>query len=579
MSTHEMSYISGTSDLPLIGMTIGDCLDAAARECPEREALVSCHQHLRYTYAELREEADRTARGLIALGGERGDRVGIWSLNGAEWMLTQLATAKIGAILVNLNPSYRARELEHALIQSGLSALVLQGAYRVNGTIKSHYVDILCEIAPELRDPSMTDQRTLANANLPRLKHVICLDDHLATPGMWHWSDLRTQANNVSAERLAELQAELQFDDPINIQYTSGTTGAPKGVTLTHHNILNNGYFVGGGMNLQAGERVVIPVPLYHCFGMVMGNLACLSHRATAIYPNDGFDPRATLAAVEQKRAQALYGVPTMFIAELEHPDFASFDLSSLRTGIMAGSNCPIEVMKRVIERMHMAEVTIAYGMTETSPVSLQTRPDAPLDKRVSTVGTIHPHLEVKIIDPASGALLPRGVSGELCTRGYSVMLGYWDNDVATRQVIDADAATRQTIDAQGWMHSGDLAMMDDDGFVAITGRIKDMIIRGGENLYPREIEEFLYTHPAISDAQVFGVPDSKYGEAVAVWVRLAEGAELDTKGLRAYCRDRIAHHKIPLHVRFVDEFPMTVSGKIQKFRMRQTTSEELGLE
>ncbi|OLO02987.1 AMP-binding protein [Salinicola socius] len=563
------SYVSGTSDLPLIGMTIGDCLDAAASECPEREALVSCHQNLRYTYAELRDAADRVARALLALGIERGDRVGIWSLNGAEWALTHLATAKIGAILVNLNPSYRAHELEHALTQSGLSALVLQGAYRVGGAIKSHYVDILCEIAAELRDAPTDEQRRLDCASLPQLRQVVCLDPELATPGMWHWSDLHHLADSVPAERLAARQAELQFDDPINIQYTSGTTGAPKGVTLTHHNILNNGFFVGGGMNLQPGERVVIPVPLYHCFGMVMGNLACLSHRATAIYPNDGFDPEATLRAVEAERAQALYGVPTMFIAELEHPRFGEFDLSSLRTGIMAGSNCPIEVMKRVIERMHMSDVTICYGMTETSPVSLQTRPDAPLSKRVSTVGTIHPHLEVKIIDPASGRIVPRGVSGELCTRGYSVMLGYWNND----------AATRQAIDPQGWMHTGDLAMMDHDGFVAITGRIKDMIIRGGENLYPREIEEFLYTHPAISDAQVFGVPDPKYGEAVAVWVRLVEGVELDEEAIRDYCRNRIDHHKIPRYVRFVDEFPMTVSGKIQKFRMRQTTSHELGLE
>ncbi|MDF3918192.1 AMP-binding protein [Salinicola salarius] len=563
------SYVSGTSDLPLIGMTIGDCLDAAASECPEREALVSCHQNLRYTYAELRAEADRIARGLMTLGVERGDRVGIWSLNCAEWAITQLAAAKLGAILVNLNPSYRAHELKHALTQSGLSTLVLQGAYRVGGTIKSHYVDILCEIAPELRDPPSAGDRLQACAALPRLKHVICLDETFATPGMWRWPELHTLAANTPVERLAERQAALQFDDPINIQYTSGTTGAPKGVTLTHHNILNNGYFVGGGMNLQPGERVVIPVPLYHCFGMVMGNLACLSHRATAIYPNDGFDPEATLRAVEAERAQALYGVPTMFIAELEHSRFAEFDLSSLRTGIMAGSNCPIEVMKRVIERMHMKDVTICYGMTETSPVSLQTRTDAPLAKRVSTVGTIHPHLEVKIVDPASGRIVPRGVSGELCTRGYSVMLGYWNDDDATHQAIDP----------QRWMHSGDLAMMDDDGFVAITGRIKDMIIRGGENLYPREIEEFLYTHPAISDAQVFGVPDPKYGEAVAVWIRLVEGVELDEEAIRDYCRNRIDHHKIPRYVRFVDESPMTVSGKIQKFRMRQSTSQELGLE
>lgn len=566
MNASDMGYVSGTSDRPLLGLTIGDCLDAATSDCPDREALVSCHQNLRYTYAELRGEVDRVARALLALGVERGDRVGIWSLNCAEWAITQFATAKLGAILVNINPSYRTRELDHALNQAGVSTLVLQGVYRASGEIKSHYVDILAELAPELRDPPMTGARTLACAALPYLKHVVCLDDTLATPGMWRWSDLHVLADGVPPERLAAIQAELQFDDPINIQYTSGTTGAPKGVTLTHHNILNNGYFVGGGMNLQPGERVVIPVPLYHCFGMVMGNLACLSHRATAIYPNDGFAPEATLRAVENERAQALYGVPTMFIAELEHPRFGDFDLSSLRTGIMAGSNCPIEVMKRVIERMHMAEVTIAYGMTETSPVSLQTRPDAPLEKRVSTVGTIHPHLEVKIVDPANGNVVPRGISGELCTRGYSVMLGYWD---------DTDA-TRRAIDPQGWMHSGDLAMMDDDGFVAITGRIKDLIIRGGENLYPREIEEFLYTHPAISDAQVFGVPDPRYGEAVAVWIRLVEGAELDEEAIRAYCRNRIAHHKIPRHIRFVDEFPMTVSGKIQKFRMRQAMSDEL---
>ncbi|WP_110673799.1 AMP-binding protein [Salinicola sp. RZ23] len=562
------SYVSGISEQPLLGLTIGDCLDAAAAACPEREALVSCHQNLRYTYAELRAEADRIARALLAMGVELGDRVGIWSLNCAEWALTQLASAKIGAILVNLNPAYRARELEHALLQSGLSVLVLQGAHRAGGEIRSHYVDILCQLAPELRDTPAphNEQRRLDCASLPQLRQVVCLDPELATPGMWHWNELHAIAEPVPTERLAALQAELQFDDPINIQYTSGTTGAPKGVTLTHHNILNNGYFVGAGMNLQPAERVVIPVPLYHCFGMVMGNLACLTHRATMIYPNAAFDPAATLRAVEAERADALYGVPTMFIAELEHPEFANFDLSSLRTGIMAGSNCPVEVMKRVIERMHMEEVTIAYGMTETSPVSLQTRTDAPLEKRVATVGTIHPHLEVKIIDPASGQVLPRGTSGELCTRGYSVMQGYWDNDTATRQAIDT----------HGWMHSGDLAMMDDAGYVAITGRIKDMIIRGGENLYPREIEEFLYTHPAISDAQVFGVPDDHYGEAVAVWIRLVEGAELDEEGVRAYCRERIAHHKIPRYVKFVDDFPMTVSGKVQKFRMRQAMSDEL---
>ncbi|WP_253451324.1 AMP-binding protein [Halomonas sp. Y3] len=555
-----ISYVSGISDTPLKGQTIGDCFDETVARFPDREALLSLHQGLRYTWAELQAAVDQAARALLALGVKKSDRVGIWSPNCAEWTITQFATAKIGAVLVNINPSYRTHELEYALKQSGASTLILQGKFK-----SSDYVATLAELAPELREGG---PGTFKSAKLPELKRVVCLDADRALTGMFSWQSMLAHADEVSAEHLAEVQATLQFDDPINIQYTSGTTGAPKGATLSHHNILNNGFFVARTMALTEEDRMVIPVPLYHCFGMVMGNLGCVTHGATMIYPGDGFDPEATLRAVSEEKATALYGVPTMFIAELELPDFERFDLSHLRTGIMAGSICPIEVMRKVIERMNMKDVTICYGMTETSPVSFQTQTDAPLEKRVTTVGTIHPHLEVKLVSPETGAVVARGETGELCTRGYSVMLGYWNNEEATDKAIDS----------AGWMHTGDLATMDDEGYVAIVGRIKDMIIRGGENIYPREIEDFLYTHPAISDVQVIGVPDEKYGEEVMAWVKLADGQQLDADGLKAFCKGKIAHYKVPRYVKFVDEFPMTVTGKIQKFKMREEATHELGL-
>ncbi|MFC3285141.1 AMP-binding protein [Litchfieldella rifensis] len=554
------SYVSGISDTPLKGQTIGECFDETVERFPERDALLSLQQNLRYRWRELQTAVNEAARALLAVGVKKGDRVGIWSPNCAEWAITQFATAKIGAILVNINPSYRTHELEYALKQSGTSTLILQGAFKA-----SDYVAMVAELVPEL-----TQQRAhgLSCSRLPSLERVICLDAARALPGMLTWQALLERADEVEAARLAELQASLQFDEPINIQYTSGTTGAPKGATLSHHNILNNGFFVARTMGFSEQDRLVIPVPLYHCFGMVMGNLGCMTHGAAMIYPGDGFDPEATLQAVADEKATALYGVPTMFIAELEHPRFQEFDLSTLRTGVMAGSICPIEVMRQVIDKMHMDGVTICYGMTETSPVSFQTQMDAPLDKRVTTVGTIHPHLEVKLVDPSTGAVVPRGEKGELCTRGYSVMLGYWENQ----------EATATSIDAAGWMHTGDLATMDDDGYVAIVGRIKDMIIRGGENIYPREIEDFLYTHPAISDVQVIGVPDEKYGEEIMAWVKLSDGETLDAEELKEFCKGKIAHYKIPRYVKFVDAFPMTVTGKVQKFKMREEATHELGL-
>ncbi|WP_192036850.1 AMP-binding protein [Halomonas sp. YLGW01] len=559
-SPPALSYVSGTSDTPLKGQTIGDCFDATVARVPERDALLSLHQGLRYSWQELKVAVDEAARAMLAAGVVPGERVGIWAPNRAEWAITQFATAKIGAILVNLNPSYRTHELEYALTQSGTATLILQGRFKA-----SNYVEMISELAPELASPQ---EGGLDCPRLPALKRVVCLDAADALPGMLTWKGLLEGAEAVSAARLAEVQGALQFDEPINIQYTSGTTGSPKGATLSHHNILNNGFFVARTMGFSERDRLVIPVPLYHCFGMVMGNLGCMTHGAAMIYPSDGFDAEATLTAVENERATALFGVPTMFIAELEHPRFAEFDLSTLRTGIMAGSICPIEVMRQVIDKMHMEGVTICYGMTETSPVSFQTLTDAPLEKRVTTVGTIHPHLEVKLVDPSTGAVVPRGERGELCTRGYSVMLGYWDNP----------DATAKSIDASRWMHTGDLATMDEDGYVAIVGRIKDMIIRGGENIYPREIEDFLYTHPAISDVQVIGVPDAKYGEEVMAWVKLVEGEELDEEGLRGFCQGKIAHFKIPRYVKFVDAFPMTVTGKVQKFKMREEATHELGL-
>src|SRR5262245_55742907 len=559
MTQARRSYVSGASDTPLLGTTIGDMFDGIAARYPDREALVSRHQGLRYSYRELREEVDRCARALMALGVGKGERVGIWAPNCAEWAIVQFATAKIGAVLVNINPSYRVHEVRYALTQSGCAYVVIAPRFKT-----SDYTAMLCELAPELR--AATPGR-LAAAALPDLRAVIRLGTE-PSPGMLTWDALLAMSDGVDAEALAARQRQQEFDEPINIQYTSGTTGYPKGATLSHHNILNNGYFVAELMRFTDRDRLVIPVPLYHCFGMVMGNLGCMTHGAAMIYPSDGFDAQAVLEAVQEERATALYGVPTMFIAELGHPDFSRYDLGSLRTGIMAGSPCPVEVMKKVQSLMNMGEVEIAYGMTETSPVSTQTRIGAPLAKQVGTVGQVHPHVEVKVIDPATGAVVPVGTAGELCTRGYSVMLGYWNNEEAPRGAIDAAR----------WMHTGDLAVMDEDGYLNIVGRIKDMIIRGGENVYPREVDEFLYTHPRVQDVQVIGVPDVKYGEEVMAWVRLRDGAAATAEEIRDFCRGRIAHYKVPRYVKFVDAFPMTVTGKVQNFLMREESVKELGL-
>ncbi|QEW06423.1 AMP-binding protein [Nitrincola iocasae] len=555
------SYTSGTSEKPLLGMTIGDMFDATVNRYPDNDALIVLHQNIRWTYKELHSQVNLCARAFLAAGVRRGDRVAIWSPNRYEWTLTQFATAKIGAILVNINPAYRTHELEYALNQSESRYLVTADSFKA-----SDYRGMLYELAPELK---MCAEGQLDSQKLPLLKGVINLDDH-KHPGMWRWQNFMALAESMPQEILDEAQAELQFDDAINIQYTSGTTGFPKGATLSHHNILNNGYFVAESMGFTEQDRLVIPVPLYHCFGMVMGNLGCVTHGSTMIYPDEGFEPGSVLKAVHQERATALYGVPTMFIAELGHPDFASMDLSSLRTGIMAGSLCPTEVMKQVINKMHMKEVQIAYGMTETSPVSMQTGAMDSLEKRVTTVGRTQPHLESKIIDPGNGSILPRGEVGELCTRGYSVMLKYWNNDQGT-----ADA-----IDEADWMHTGDLASMDDEGYIQIVGRIKDMVIRGGENIYPKEVEEFLYTHPSIAEVQVTGIPDKKFGEELIAWIKLQPGVEeISDEALREFCKGKITHFKIPRYFKFVDNFPMTVTGKIQKFKMREISVKELGLE
>ncbi|WP_404367250.1 AMP-binding protein [Marinobacter sp.] len=554
------SYTSGISDKPLLGMTIGDMLDRTAARFPDTEALVALHQDIRWTYRQFQEEVNRAARAFLALGVKRGDRVGIWSPNRYEWTITQFATAKLGAILVNINPAYGVHELEYALNLAGVRFLVTADSFKA-----SDYRGMLYELAPELKASKPGE---LKSSRLPQLEGVINLnaENH---QGMWSWRDFMKRGDDVSQAQVDEIQTRLQFDDPINIQFTSGTTGAPKGATLSHHNILNNGYFVAESMNFTERDRLVIPVPLYHCFGMVMANLGCVTHGATMIYPGEGFEPRAVLEAVHRERATALYGVPTMFIAELGHPDFEEFDLSSLRTGIMAGSICPSEVMKQVNGRMNMKEVQIAYGMTETSPVSTQTSSSDPFDKQVTTVGRTQPHLETKVVDPATGFILPRGEIGELCTRGYSVMLKYWNNEEKSREAIDE----------AGWMHTGDLAQMDEEGFIQIVGRIKDMVIRGGENIYPKEIEEFLYTHPAVLEVQVTGIPDEKYGEELIAWVKpRPEADDVTAEDLQAFCKGKIAHFKIPRHFRFVEEFPMTVTGKIQKFRMREISIEEMGL-
>jgi fatty-acyl-CoA synthase len=541
------SYVSGPSEMPLLGETIGACLDRVASAFPAREALVSCHQQQRFTYRELRVEVERIARGLLALGVERGDRVGIWSPNCAEWLIAQYATAKVGAILVNVNPAYRTRELAYALHHSGTSVLVAARRFR-----NADYVAMLEEVAPGLGS-----LRTIVYHGA----------DH--NPGSLSWDDLAASGDRVAESRLRAREEGLQFDDPVNIQYTSGTTGSPKGATLSHHNILNNGFFIGERLRYTPDDRICLPVPFYHCFGCVLGSLAALTHGSAVVLPGESFDAEACLRAVQEERCTSLYGVPTMFIAELEHPSFASYRLESLRTGIMAGSPCPVEVMRQVVDCMHLPDMTIAYGMTETSPVSFQSVVDDPIEARVATVGTIHPHLECKIVDPSTGAIVRRGEPGELCTRGYAVMLGYWN---------DPDA-TAGAVDSARWMHTGDLAVMREDGYVNIVGRLKDMVIRGGENIYPREIEELLYTHPKISDVQVIGVPDRKYGEEVCAWIRLREGHTATADEIRAYCRGVMATCKIPRYVRFTTEFPMTVTGKIQKFRMRDISITELGLE
>ena len=536
----ELSYVHGASETPLLGETIFQNLRRTAERHGDREALVVAHQGHRSTYRELVAECELVGRGLLARGVRRGDRVGIWSPNRYEWVITQYATAAIGAILVNINPAYRTSELEYVLNQSGISFLILAAGFR-----QADYRAMLAEV----------------KGRCPELREALILEDG--------WEALERDGAGASPAVQREVEASLQFDDPINIQYTSGTTGFPKGATLTHHNILNNGYFIGETLHYTAQDRVCIPVPFYHCFGMVLGNLACTTHGATMVIPAEAYDPVAVMETVQKEGCTSLYGVPTMFIGELEHPRFKEFDFSSLRTGIMAGSPCPVEVMKKVQTVMHIPEMTIAYGMTETSPVSTQCATDDPLVKRVSTVGRVHPHVEIKIVDPATGAVVPRGESGELCSRGYIVMLGYWNNEQATRQAIDAAR----------WMHTGDLATMDELGYVNIVGRIKDMIIRGGENIYPREVEEFLYGHPAIADVQVIGVPSEKYGEEVMAWVKLREGGAVSGDDLAAWCKGKIASYKIPRHWKFVDSFPMTVTGKVQKFKMREAAVEELGLE
>jgi fatty-acyl-CoA synthase len=558
MTQMVSSYDRGSDETPLIEQTIGAFFDMIAGRFPDKEALVSCHQQLRYSYRELQAESNRLASALLGLGLQPGDRLGIWSHNNAQWLMTQLATAKTGIVLVNINPAYRTAELEYALNKVGCMALITMTDFKT-----SNYLDMVRTIAPEIAACAPGQLRA---ARVPALRTVIQLGAD-AVAGMMRFADLLASGTPDDA-RLAQVGAALKASDPINIQFTSGTTGFPKGATLTHRNVLNNGFFIGEAMRLTQQDRLCIPVPLYHCFGMVLGNLACLTHGATIVYPNDAFDPLLVLQAVQQERCTGLHGVPTMFIAELDHPRFKEFDLSTLRTGIMAGSPCPIEVMKHVVSDMHLSEVTIAYGMTETSPVSCQSTVDTPLEKRVSTVGKVQPHLEVKIVDEAR-ATVPVGTLGELCTRGYSVMHGYWDDPQQTAEAIDAE----------GWMHTGDLAVMDAEGYVNISGRIKDMVIRGGENIYPREIEEFLYRHPAVQDVQVIGVPDQKYGEELCAWIVLRPGATLDAEAVRAFCRSQIAHYKVPRYIRFVDAFPMTITGKVQKFKMREIMKQELRLE
>jgi len=546
------SFVCGTSDHPLIYQTIGDALDHAVEQWGENEAIVVRHQGIRWSYRQLATAIDAFAAGLLALDLQRGDRIGIWSPNNIEWVIAQFATAKAGLILVNINPAYRKAELIYTLNKVDCKALILAPEFK-----SSHYIGVLLDIAPAIKT-SRPGQLNLSA--LPALRSLIVIGDE-AVAGMFRFDEIAAMAPADAVDQLIDRALLNQPDDAINIQFTSGTTGLPKGATLTHFNVLNNGYFSGEAMGFTPQDRLCIPVPLYHCFGMVLGVLASVSHGSTMVFPSEAFEPLAVLEAVSEEACTALHGVPTMFIAELEHPDFDSFDLSHLRTGIMAGAPCPIEVMRKVISKMNMTQVTIAYGMTETSPVSFQSATDDPLEKRVATVGRIHPHVQVKIVDE-KGHVVPRGTSGELCTRGYSVMLGYWGED----------GKTKKDIDRAGWMHTGDLAVIDDEGYCDIVGRVKDMIIRGGENIYPREIEEYLFQHPKIQEAAVFGIPDEKYGESVVAWIRLNEGETADADDIRQYCNEQIAYYKVPKHFVIVDEFPMTVTGKIQKYKMREKT-------
>jgi fatty-acyl-CoA synthase len=552
------SYFRGADSPPLVDITVSALLDRAVERFPDRDALISRHQDIRWTWSEYRAQIERLATGLLATGIGPGDRVGIWSPNRFEWCLTQFATAKIGAVLVCVNPAYRVFELEYALNKSGCKAIVTAERFK-----SSDYLAMLQRLAPEL---DTCRPGALRAEKLPQLETVIRMGE-TATAGMFNFAEVCALGSPAEMERMREIGQSLLPHDVINIQFTSGTTGNPKGAALTHHNIVNNASQVAAGMKLTENDRLCIPVPMYHCFGMVLGKLACVSRGATAVFPSDAFEAEAVLKTVEAEGCTALHGVPTMFIAELEHPDFERFDLSSLRTGIMAGAPCPVEVMKEVIGRMNMAEVLIAYGQTECSPVNHMTLADDPIEKRVETVGRAGPHLEVKLIDE-DGEIVPVGQSGDICTRGYAVMQGYWEDPERTAETVDAD----------GWLHSGDLGVMDEDGYVEVVGRLKDMIIRGGENIYPREIEEFLFTHPKIQDAKVVGVADERFGEAVCAWIQLKEGESLDEEEVRAFCKDRIAYFKVPRYIRLVDEFPMTVTGKVQKFRMREIMEQELGL-
>jgi len=551
LTPQNQSYLGGSASQPLLYETIGSCFDRIAAQYPDKEAVVVRHQDIRWSFKQYQEQVDALATGLLKQGVKPGDRVSIWSPNRIEWCLTQFATAKIGAIMVCINPAYRVYELEYALNKVQSKVIIAAESFKT-----SQYLKMLEELAPEL---STCEPGQLNSKKFPHLKLIIRMGDD-KSPGMMNFADVCNSGGPAETEQLAALAPTLQPDDAINIQFTSGTTGSPKGATLTHFNILNNGFQVAEGMRLTDQDRLCIPVPLYHCFGMVMGNLACLSQGATAVFPNDAFDPLSVLQTVEAEKCTALHGVPTMFIAELEAPEFDQFDLSSLRTGIMAGGPCPAEVMKRLIEKMHMSEITIMYGQTETSPVNHMTAIDAPIDKRCETVGKVGPHQEIKIVDE-NGKVVALGEKGELCCRGYSVMQGYWNDP----------EKTAETIDAANWLHSGDLAIMDEEGYVQIVGRIKDMIIRGGENVYPREVEEFLYSHPAIQEIQVFGIPHEKYGEEVCAWVQLRDGQSATEDDIKSYCKDKITHFKVPRIIRFVTEYPMTVTGKIQKFKMRDT--------